>query len=202
MLILFIQIWWAFPVKLPPGKCKNTSWRHCCCQATSHYLSQRWLGSRWPYGGTGSQYVQGPHNETIVQTYPDSKVHGANMGSIWGQQDPGGPHVGPMNLALWVNISAIHPMKYANSFIVLFAMAILSVPLDSWGKVSITCAISLQRNVMKYNYIFIWAQCMKKRIFDCSILKIIDFLNLLIENIEKNWLKSACLTGGFTCHEP
>ena len=24
------------------------------------------------------------------------------MGSIWGRQDPGGPHVGPMNLAIWV----------------------------------------------------------------------------------------------------
>ena len=33
---------------------------------------------------------------------PDSKVHGANMGPIWGRQDPGGPHVGPMNLAIWV----------------------------------------------------------------------------------------------------
>ena len=32
---------------------------------------------------------------------PDSKVHGANMGPIWGQQDPGGPHVGPMNLVIW-----------------------------------------------------------------------------------------------------
>ena len=32
---------------------------------------------------------------------PDSKVHGATMGPIWGQQDPGGPHVGPMNLAIW-----------------------------------------------------------------------------------------------------
>ena len=36
--------------------------------------------------------------------YPDSKVHGANMGPIWGQQDPDGPHVGPMNLAIWVHI--------------------------------------------------------------------------------------------------
>ena len=27
----------------------------------------------------------------------DSKVHGANMGPIWDRQDPGGPHVGPMN---------------------------------------------------------------------------------------------------------
>ena len=32
---------------------------------------------------------------------PDSKVHGANMGPIWGQHDPGGPHVGPMNFAIW-----------------------------------------------------------------------------------------------------
>ena len=32
---------------------------------------------------------------------PDSKVHEANMGPIWGRQDPGGPHVGPMKLAIW-----------------------------------------------------------------------------------------------------
>ena len=32
---------------------------------------------------------------------PDSKVHVANMGPIWGQQDPGGPHVGPRNFAIW-----------------------------------------------------------------------------------------------------
>ena len=30
----------------------------------------------------------------------DSKVHGANMGPIWGRQDPGGSHVDPMNLAI------------------------------------------------------------------------------------------------------
>ena len=33
---------------------------------------------------------------------PDSKVHGANMGPIWGREDPGGPHVGLMNFANWV----------------------------------------------------------------------------------------------------
>ena len=31
---------------------------------------------------------------------PDSNVHGAIMGPIWGRQDPGGPHVGPMNFAI------------------------------------------------------------------------------------------------------
>ena len=34
--------------------------------------------------------------------YPDSKFHGANMGPIWGRQDPGGPHVCSMNFAIWV----------------------------------------------------------------------------------------------------
>ena len=37
----------------------------------------------------------------IQYIIPDSKVHGSNMGPIWGRQDPGGPHVGPMNFALW-----------------------------------------------------------------------------------------------------
>ena len=34
---------------------------------------------------------------------PDSKVHGANMGPIWGRQDPGVPHVGHMNFVIWVH---------------------------------------------------------------------------------------------------
>ena len=33
--------------------------------------------------------------------HPDGKVHGTNMEPTWGRQDPGGPHVGPMNLAIW-----------------------------------------------------------------------------------------------------
>ena len=37
----------------------------------------------------------------MTDDLPDSKVHGANMGPIWGRQDPGGPHVGPMNFAIW-----------------------------------------------------------------------------------------------------
>ena len=36
-----------------------------------------------------------------MNTSPNSKVHGANMGPIWGRQDPGSPHVGPMNFAIW-----------------------------------------------------------------------------------------------------
>ena len=40
-------------------------------------------------------------NPPFDDANPDSKVHGANMGPIWGRQDPGGPHVGPMNFAIW-----------------------------------------------------------------------------------------------------
>ena len=41
------------------------------------------------------------------KSIPDSKVHGASMGPTWDQQDPGGPHVGHMNLAVW-NDSQTH----------------------------------------------------------------------------------------------
>ena len=37
----------------------------------------------------------------VVKNIPDSKVHGVDMGPTWGRQDPGGPHVGPMNFAIW-----------------------------------------------------------------------------------------------------
>ena len=36
----------------------------------------------------------------ISYMYPDSKVHGDNMGPIWSRYDPGGPHDGPMNFAI------------------------------------------------------------------------------------------------------
>ena len=42
---------------------------------------------------------RGLHN--YIFPFPDSKVHGATMGPIWGRQDPCGPHVGPINFAIW-----------------------------------------------------------------------------------------------------
>ena len=70
----------------------------------------------WPFSlYNGNPYIgkDGVYNETGQRQWlwtwwrscckcPDSKVHGADMGPIWGRQDPGGPHVGPMNLAIWV----------------------------------------------------------------------------------------------------
>ena len=41
-------------------------------------------------------------HQTWYQQYqvPDSKAHWANMGPTWVLSAPGGPHVGPMNLAI------------------------------------------------------------------------------------------------------
>ena len=44
---------------------------------------------------------QAKSNHLLV-TYPDSKVHGTNIGSIWGRKGPGGPRVGLMNFAICV----------------------------------------------------------------------------------------------------
>ena len=48
------------------------------------------IGKSCSGGGPGWQY----------NTTPDSKVHGATMGANWGRQNPGAPHVGPLNLAI------------------------------------------------------------------------------------------------------
>ena len=44
-----------------------------------------------------------PYIIKLPKLYPDSKVHWANMGPIWDQEDPGWPHVGRMNFAIWVH---------------------------------------------------------------------------------------------------
>ena len=55
--------------------------------------------SRWPWGNRAPATVKSVTNVTgaIGRAIPDSKDHGGNMG----RQDPGGPHVGPMNFAIW-----------------------------------------------------------------------------------------------------
>ena len=41
-------------------------------------------------------------NHMAKHGFPESKVHGANMGPTWVLSAPDGPHVGPMNLAIRV----------------------------------------------------------------------------------------------------
>ena len=60
---------------------------------------------------------------------PDSKVHGANMGPIWGRQDPDGPHVGPMNFAIWDCMHLHRYMEFSGVTLgVTLKSALTSVP--------------------------------------------------------------------------
>ena len=59
----------------------------------------------------------------IGHLYRDSKAHGANMGPIWGRQDPGGPHVCPMNFAIW----GVYPIKYHSLVVPCFDWVVLSL---------------------------------------------------------------------------
>ena len=67
------------------------------------------------YFQIGISYLQSNHSVSVGNSHvwekgvidvislrytPDSKVHEAIMGPIWGRQDPGGPHVGPMKFAI------------------------------------------------------------------------------------------------------
>ena len=74
---------------MTPGNFENVEGNHSKMGMGGYYMTRLvimrflkcWL----------SQFIQ----------IPDSKVDGDNMGPIWDRQDPGGPHVGPMNLAIW-----------------------------------------------------------------------------------------------------
>ena len=49
----------------------------------------------------GYQFGRPSNGHQKGHTLPDNKVHGANMGPAWVLLVPDGPHVDPMNLAIW-----------------------------------------------------------------------------------------------------
>ena len=64
----------------------------------------------------------------IGHLIPYTNVHGVNMGPSWGRQDPGKPHVGPMNFAIWDDITNVR-LSSNNSTGVGVTKPISSVPL-------------------------------------------------------------------------
>ena len=66
-------------------------------------MGKRWID--WDDTTTAKQSIRKPCAYFMGYTVPDNKVHGANMGPIWGRQDPGGPHVCRMNFAIWCMIA-------------------------------------------------------------------------------------------------
>ena len=62
----------------------------------------------WPdiytkaWGSESSDAISWAASKGRFYTYPDRKVHGANMGPTWHQQDSIGTHVCHVNFAIWV----------------------------------------------------------------------------------------------------
>ena len=82
------------------------------------------------------------------KVHPGGKVNGATLGPIWGRQDPGGPHFGPLNLAIWADTKAslpgsLHKCRHNNiGFLIikmrwfrerLIFMILISVPQKWWS---------------------------------------------------------------------
>ena len=70
---------------------------------------------------------------------PDSKVHGVIVGPIWGRQDPDGPHVGPMNFAIW-----------EGALDVLVSQVVRYFQDICYGRLT----LELQQDVVKFLFIF------------------------------------------------
>ena len=74
----------------------NDRTRRSLCRRSS------WTAARLQETETGNcSQARVVHTLAFQFPFSDSKVHGANIRPTWGRQDPGGPHVGPMNLAIW-----------------------------------------------------------------------------------------------------
>ena len=63
----------------------------------------------------GPTWVLSAPDDIIVSgdTFPDSKVHGANMGPTWVLSAPDGPHVVPINFVIRVGPNR-HQFEYEN----------------------------------------------------------------------------------------
>ena len=66
------------------------------------------LAIDWWVTSESCHHDEQPSEKTAYSLpYPDSKIHGTNVGPTWGRQDPGWPHVGHTKLAIWVDIGVV-----------------------------------------------------------------------------------------------
>ena len=113
-----------------------------------------------------------PLRKSRSKTSPDSNVHGANMGPTWVLSSPGGPRVGPMNIAIWVSRDKKHLTKGT--------YLLDTAPYVSLGQFRSVSASKMEmvQNLFKYNgilntlgeYIFLkMTRVFAKELNDCAI---------------------------------
>ena len=92
---------WASPTSEASSSCW---WLVCAWRWSVLSLSSCGTPNRWQKTSGYVWYVLvdlGARSKYLGYGDPNNKVYGANMGPTWGRQDPGRPHVGYINLAIW-----------------------------------------------------------------------------------------------------
>ena len=64
--------------------------------------------------------------------FPGAPLKMANMGPIWGRQDPGEPQVGPMNFVIWVGANQV-TSHYLNAWWFIL-LTYICFTQTQWGK--------------------------------------------------------------------
>ena len=111
--------WWQCKLSLrqltvPPVTTKSSNWRPLVFSVMAYsaairlvkcnpYLNSQTHTLYLIFAGTFWALI-GPW-----ENIPDNKVHGDNMGPTGGRQDPGRPHVGHINIAIWDDLVIMGP---------------------------------------------------------------------------------------------
>ena len=101
---------------------------------------------------------------------PDSKVHGANMGTTWVLSAPVGPHVGPMNLAIWDHlprqvisqrvVCVFYPRKVGSQLILLSCIVTMMCAFRFYvtgieiGRKGTVCVFVIEFKGIKFRRVF------------------------------------------------
>ena len=98
-----VNYWFSTQRASNAKKCFHIMTSSCISHAGGHHR-RHWAWRPGCVGGTtGDKRVHTfwwRKRSAVSLITPDSKVHGANMGPTWALSAPGGPHVGPINLAV------------------------------------------------------------------------------------------------------
>ena len=86
--------------------------------------------------------------EPPIGHYPHNKGYGATIGPILGREDPGGPHVGPMNFVIWVMNAGIQDLKD-------WAIVTQNSNVNGWTEYMALFSIYLYLNIHVYLHRYI-----------------------------------------------
>ena len=82
-------------LRIVPSMSSCLGGAHTCVESAERWILQGYVDAQGPIK------KQIAKRRATLLNITDGKVHVANMGSTWGPQDSGRPHVGHMNLAIW-----------------------------------------------------------------------------------------------------